>query len=232
MSYLKNVTISVSILITGIIGYHVGKTQAIESTNQQNTLLSADDTLMEEVQTLTELDGLKGGPVRMSTAQAEKQPVHYQAVETISTREEPASELNESEVLFDDPRVGRVKEPISWADINKYAPHLSYEAKLDLETLAMSDHDSAIKMLAKEAKFPDTGDIEKDVFFSALDQLSPEINNFMFTIDIAYQERCGKPMNNEQLKNSVVKSSDLFFHYRKRNYLKLREEMYKIAPCT
>ena len=80
---------------------------------------------------------------------------------------------------------------ISWNDIERLAPHLSYEEKLDLETLSYTDPSLAVARLAKEAQYPNTGDPEKDLFLSALNGVSPVISHFVVTLDSMYMDKCG-----------------------------------------
>ncbi|CAK2444193.1 conserved hypothetical protein [Vibrio crassostreae] len=120
---------------------------------------------------------------------------------------------------------------ISWNDIERLAPHLSYEEKLDLETLSYTDPSLAVTRLAKEAQYPNTGDPEKDILLNALSGVSPVVSHFVVTLDSMYMDKCGTSLLLDSIKEIMNVNSDLFFQYKKMNYSALKEEFNNSIPC-
>lgn len=120
---------------------------------------------------------------------------------------------------------------ISWNDIERLAPHLSYEEKLDLETLSYTDPSLAVARLAKEAQYPNTGDPEKDILLNALSGVSPVISHFIVTLDSMYMDKCGTSLMADSFNDIMKMNTDLLFQYKKMNYPALKEEFMNTIPC-
>lgn len=130
-----------------------------------------------------------------------------------------------------DPREERDGEPITWQDIEKFAPHYTYEQKLELESLALIDHRAALAQLQQAANYPDSGDEIKDVLFASIGSVSPTVNEFIFVLDGAYQEQCGEPLRSEHIPQLLKMQNDLRFYYHKRNYRMFKREMRENVSC-
>lgn len=125
-----------------------------------------------------------------------------------------------------------LEEAVTWEKIEKMAPHYSYLQKLDLETLARTNPAAAVAKLNEAANFPNTGNEEKDAFYAAIESmLSPSINAFIFSLDGIYQEECGQPLTINQIQAIMKIKSDLFYHYKKRNYTSLKDELSQHVSC-
>lgn len=120
---------------------------------------------------------------------------------------------------------------ITWNDIERLAPHLSYEEKLDLETLSYTDPSLAVARLAKEAQYPNTGDPEKDLFLSALNGVSPVISHFVVTLDSMYMDKCGTSLLLDSVNDIMKMNNELFLQYKKMNYSVLKAEFNNTIPC-
>lgn len=111
------------------------------------------------------------------------------------------------------------------------SPHLSYEEKLDLETLLYTDPSLAVARLAKEAQYPNTGDPAKDLLLNALNGISPVISRFVVTLDSMYMDKCGTVLPMDSFNEIMKMNSDLLFQYKKMNYSALKAEFHNTIPC-
>lgn len=125
------------------------------------------------------------------------------------------------------------KEVIGWDDINRVAPHLTYEQKLELESLLLNAPNDGLDMLLLAARFPNTGDDDRNRLYLALNVV-PEVSaDNVFMVDSLIEEACGDKASPRDLMLFVNGQKDNIARaYQKRDLSELRRLINDNAVCS
>lgn len=191
-----------------------------------NTKSSLSDAMVESTLITPELDN------QYSDVSLDKDQLWF-------THEEPDIEALKQE-MRDSPENVRLrnlwdlnKEVIGWDHIERVAPNLTYEQKLNLESLIRNSPNDGLDMLLFVAKLPNTGNDERNNMYQALNVVSEMTADNVFMMDSLIEDACGQQASPKDLMRFVNRQKDNIVRaYQKRNLSELRRLINDDAVCS
>ena len=125
------------------------------------------------------------------------------------------------------------KEVIGWDDIERVAPNLPYEQKLNLESLLQDAPKDGLDILLFIATLPDSGSEERNSMYLGLNATSEISADHVFMVDSLIEDACGQQVSPRELKLFVNgQMNNIERAYQKRSLSELRRLINDNAVCS
>ncbi|EGQ9743429.1 hypothetical protein FWP33_13025 [Vibrio parahaemolyticus] len=125
------------------------------------------------------------------------------------------------------------KDSIGWDDIERVAPNLTYEQKLNLEQLLRDSPKDGLDMLLFAARYPNSGNIDRDMMYLALNAVTETSADNVFLVDSLIEDVCGQRASPKKLMMFVnSQKTKIERAYQKRNLIELRSLITGNAVCN
>ena len=124
----------------------------------------------------------------------------------------------------------------SWDDIERVAPNLTYEHKLNLEMLLQGNVEVGTDIMLGLAKYPNTGNEDRDLLYLAMGAMESQCDvstDNVFFVDSLIEETCGRQAPPRKLMKFLDgRKTDIKRAYQKRNLSELKRIINDTGVCS